>query len=614
MGEVIELKGLTTEQRNEKTMGLDRMSPLEIVSVMNEEDENVIKGVRRALPEIAKAASWATEALASGGRLIYMGAGTSGRLGVLDAVECPPTFGTEPEQVVGLIAGGDKAFLRAVEGAEDSMDLGRQDLIDLKLQKNDLVVGIAASGRTPYVIGGLRYAGQVGCRRVSIACNHGSAVGKEADCAIEVVSGPEVLTGSTRLKSGTAQKMVLNMISTTAMVGLGKAYENLMVDVQQTNQKLVTRAENMVMTAAHCDRETARQALREGNGSAKVAIAMLLMDCSAEEARERLQASGGKIRGALRQTPKAEAQGPYLMAMDGGGTATIVYIASPQGEILRRLTGGPMNPNGAASGSVRHTLEDIFTQAAELGYDPENCLGAGLGVAGIGNPEVRGFLEEIFRGAGFACTLGFWGDQETALAANIVPGQPGAILIAGTGSICVGREESGELVRTGGFGNIMDDGGSGYAIARDGLAAIVRAEDGRGPKTTLRDMVLEELGLSDMGGLLKYLYAPERTKGEIAALAKLVSQAADGGDEASLRILEQAAQDLAGLAKPVLAKLPQGAKLLYSGSVLKKNEKIRTRTLALLRESFPAVDWEEAKAEAALGALRLIQKKREAEA
>ena len=429
-----------------------------------------------------------------------------------------------------------------------------------------------------------------------------------------MVSGPEVLTGSTRLKSGTAQKMVLNMISTAAMVGLGKAYENLMVDVQQTNQKLVTRAENMVMTAAHCDRDRAREALRQSGGSAKIAIATLLMRCSAEEARTRLRASGGKIRSALREAPKAASKGPYLMAMDGGGTATIVYITSPGGEILHRITGGPMNPNGAASGSVRHTLEDIFAQAAALGYGPETCLGVGLGVAGIGNPEVQGFLEEIFKTAGFTCTLGLWGDQETALAANIAPGRPGAILIAGTGSICVGREENGELVRTGGFGNIMDDGGSGYAIARDGLAAIVRAEDGRGPKTILRDMVLGELGLSDMGGLLKYLYAPERTKGEIAALAKLVSQAADQGDDAARRILEQAALDLTSLAKPVLAKLPRGAKLLYSGSVLKKNDRVRTRTLELLRQSFPEVDWEEAVAEAALGALRLIQKKRGEEA
>ena len=225
----LNLNGMTTERRNPRTMNLDTMSELEIVTAINDEDARVPLAIAKKLPEIAQAARWAVEAFEQGGRLFYMGAGTSGRLGVLDAAECPPTFGVDPGMVVGLIAGGEKAFLKAIEGAEDSRELGRSDLEAHGLTARDFVVGIAASGRTPYVLGGLEYAKSVGCRTAAIACNPGSAVGQAADLAIEVEVGPEVLTGSTRLKSGTAQKMILNMISTASMVRIGKAYQNLMV-------------------------------------------------------------------------------------------------------------------------------------------------------------------------------------------------------------------------------------------------------------------------------------------------------------------------------------------------------------------------------------------------
>ena len=219
---MLELNKLTTEARNPGTAGLDTMTPLEIATVMNREDEQVVAGVRKVLPEVAAAIGWVQESFEAGGKLVYMGAGTSGRLGVLDSVECPPTFGVPPEMVVGLIAGGDRAFVKAVEGAEDSEALALEELKALPLNGRDVVIGIAASGRTPYVISGLQYARSLGCKTVAIACNAGSLVGKAADLAIEPVVGPEVLTGSTRLKAGTAQKMILNMISTGAMVGIGK--------------------------------------------------------------------------------------------------------------------------------------------------------------------------------------------------------------------------------------------------------------------------------------------------------------------------------------------------------------------------------------------------------
>jgi len=296
----LNLKNMSTETRNQNTMNLDIMTPLEVVTVMNQEDAKVPEAIKPALPNIAQCVTWAIESIEAGGRIVYMGAGTSGRLGVLDAVECPPTFGVAPEVVVGLIAGGEKAFVKAVEGAEDSRELGRQDLIDIKLEKRDIVIGIAASGRTPYVLGGLAYAQEMGCHTVGISCNPGSAVGAAAELAIEVVPGPECLTGSTRLKSGTCQKLILNMISTATMVGCGKAYQNLMVDVMQTNEKLVVRAQNIVMEATGCDRETAKEKIGLAGGNAKTAITMILADCDAEEAKARLAKAKGHVREAIK--------------------------------------------------------------------------------------------------------------------------------------------------------------------------------------------------------------------------------------------------------------------------------------------------------------------------
>lgn len=293
------LDNLLTEARNPQTMELDSMTPLEIVTAMNREDARVPESIRPQLPNIARCVAWATEAIRSGGRLIYMGAGTSGRLGVLDAVECPPTFGVSPDVVVGLIAGGEQAFVKAVEGAEDSRELGKADLEAIGLTPKDLVVGIAASGRTPYVLGGLAYANSLGCKTAAISCNPGSAVGREARLAIEVAPGPECLTGSTRLKAGTAQKLILNMISTATMVGCGKAYSNLMVDVMQTNEKLVVRAQNIVMEATGVSRDSAKEAIALAGGSCKLAVTMILADCTVEEAKERLERCGGSVRQAI---------------------------------------------------------------------------------------------------------------------------------------------------------------------------------------------------------------------------------------------------------------------------------------------------------------------------
>lgn len=291
---------MMTETRNPKTLELDAMSTTDILHVMNEEDRLLAEAIAKELGPIEKAVETIAASFEKGGRLIYVGAGTSGRLGLLDAVECPPTFGTVPEQVVGLLAGGHKAFVKAVEGAEDSKELGRGDLEIIKLTDKDTVVGIAASGRTPYVVGALEYANSVGAPTVALACNKESEIGRISKIVIEVVPGPEILTGSTRLKAGTVQKMVLNMLSTVSMIRVGKVYKNLMVDVQQTNEKLHVRAENIVMEITSCDRVEARNYLKESEGSVKVAIIMYLVGCKKEEALEKLEKAKGHIREAIK--------------------------------------------------------------------------------------------------------------------------------------------------------------------------------------------------------------------------------------------------------------------------------------------------------------------------
>ena len=299
---MIDLGKLTTESRNNRTLNLDEMSPLEIVTAMNEEDAAVLDGVRRVLPQIAQGVAWIEEALYSGGRLFYIGAGTSGRLGVLDASECPPTFGVSPDLVIGLIAGGDYALRNPVENAEDSEEMGKSDLQERGLTERDVVVGIAASGRTPYVIGGLEYAKKQGCRTISVTCNQHSRMAEVAQLAIEVTVGPEVLTGSTRLKSGTAQKMVLNMLTTGAMVRFGKVYQNLMVDVVQSNAKLKVRAENIVMEATAVTRKEARRLIDLADGSVKTAVVMRLAHCEKEDAVKKLRSTRGHVRKAIEQS------------------------------------------------------------------------------------------------------------------------------------------------------------------------------------------------------------------------------------------------------------------------------------------------------------------------
>ncbi len=295
----LNLKKLTTESRNKNTMDIDRVSTLEMVKLINNEDKRVAEAVENELPKIAEAIDCISERMNKGGRLIYIGAGTSGRLGILDASECPPTFGISEEIVQGIIAGGKEAIFRAKEGAEDSKELAVEDLKNKNITENDTIVGIAASGRTPYVIGGLEYANKIGALTISVTCNANSQVSKAAKISIAPVVGAEVVTGSTRLKSGTAQKLVLNMLSTGAMIKLGKVYGNLMVDVKSSNEKLTERAKLIVCEATGISIEEATGVLNKTGFDVKLAIFMILSKLNKEEARIILDQNKGYIAKAL---------------------------------------------------------------------------------------------------------------------------------------------------------------------------------------------------------------------------------------------------------------------------------------------------------------------------
>ena len=294
------LSTLITEQRNTNSMHVDSLSALEIVQLMNKEDKQVPLAIEKCLPQIAQAVECIVAAFQQGGRLVYIGAGTSGRLGVLDASECPPTFGVSPEMVKGIIAGGERALRHPIEGAEDSKAQAVVDLQTIQFSSKDVLVGIAASGRTPYVIGALEYAKSLGSVTVSIASNPNSAMANIVDIAIDTVVGPEVLTGSSRLKSGTAQKLVLNMLTTASMILMGKCYQNLMVDVQASNEKLKARAIRIVMQATDCDKALAEETLKQADQNAKLAIMMILSGLDRAQAEALLEKHQGKLQLALK--------------------------------------------------------------------------------------------------------------------------------------------------------------------------------------------------------------------------------------------------------------------------------------------------------------------------
>lgn len=301
---MVDLSKMSTEKVNPNTTEFSSMSIGEAIRVMNQENYYSVKCIEQQFDMLERVIETTSEALEKGGRIIYTGAGTSGRLGLLDAVECPPTFGVDYDTVIGLIAGGDNAFDEAMEGAEDSKELGAEDLRKIGLNEKDVVIGLAASGRTPYVIGGLEYAKEVGAKYCAVVCNRDSEISRICPLTIEAEPGPEVLTGSTRLKAGTTTKLILNMISTISMIRIGKIYKNYMVDVKMSNEKLVTRGTNIVSEVTGCSRDEAKAVLAKSGGGVRTAIAMLLLGCGKEEAESALEKAGGRIQNLVKEEGK----------------------------------------------------------------------------------------------------------------------------------------------------------------------------------------------------------------------------------------------------------------------------------------------------------------------
>ena len=586
------LQHLQTEARNPASARLDELTSVEIVQLMASEDARIPAAVLACTREIAQAIEAIAERLGRGGRLVYIGAGTSGRLGVLDASECPPTFQTDPSQVIGLIAGGPGAMFQAVEGAEDSPALGEAALEAIHLGANDVLVGIAASGRTPFVLGGMHFARRVGAFTVGIACSSASPVEALADAAIVLLVGPEILTGSTRLKAGTATKLVLNMLTTGAMVRLGKTFGNLMVDLKATNEKLVARANRIVRTVAHVDEPTAAKLLVDCGGEVKTAIVAHLTGTNAAAARLRLKDVGGRVRlaigGAMAVVPTTAARTDLVLGIDGGGTTTTVLLAARDGTIVGRGVAGPSNIQAVGVEVGLQALDDGIDRAFQTANLPRSAVAAiCLGLAGIDRQEGLDVIHGWASRRGIAANVIVANDATLLLAAGTPDGW-GLAVIAGTGSIAFVRSADGRIGRCGGWGYTLGDEGSAYMIALAGLRAACRAHDRVGPPTVLLDRFVKRMNLKEPPDLIPAVYRGPWDRTAIAGMAPLVLEAAAEGDAVARDIVQREASELARTAAGAVANhdMPKAAvPVALAGGVLLKSETYRAFFLEALRSA-----------------------------
>ncbi len=616
------LQNLTTEARNPASMNIDSLTAREIVQLMNEQDSAVAAAVATQAEAIAQAIDVIADRLRGAGRLIYMGAGTSGRLGVLDATECPPTFNSPPGQVVGLIAGGYEALTRAVEGAEDRPELAEHDLNAVQAGPRDVVVGIATSGRTPYVVAGLALARKLGCYTIALACNEDSSVSREADLAITPVVGPEVISGSTRLKAGTATKMVLNMLTTGAMVRTGKTFGNLMVDLRATNSKLRDRTRRIVETLVQTDADAASSLLTQCDGELKTAIIVGRTGCLPEQARERLQRAGGHVGSVLAdaqfpdsglhsrsgaESSSLDAQSPGLsthrvevvhsklvLGIDGGGTRTTALLASSSAsrsdgslEILGRGVSGPSNHQAVGQSRALQSLREAIDQAfSAAGISRGEVAAVCLGLAGADRPADRAMLSAWAADCQIARKVRIENDASLVLAAGTPLGW-GVAVIAGTGSIALARNAAGQVARAGGWGYLFGDEGSGYAIALAGLRAVVRAADRRGPPTAMTPQFLARLNVENENSLVHAVYGAGLDRPAIAALADIVTEAAVCDDRVAKSILDQAARELADAAIAAVRAIEFPSTripLATAGSLLLASQPLRVKLTNRLQE------------------------------
>lgn len=573
---------LETEGRNPASERLDELTPLEFARLMNAEDARVLTAVASQAEAIATAIDVIADRLRAGGRLVYAGAGTSGRLGVLDASECPPTFNTRPEQIVGLIAGGPVALTRAVEGAEDHPELGEADLQAIDFAAKDVLVGIATSGRTPYVLGAAAYARSLGAYTIGLACTSSAELTAAVDLAIVPVVGPEVVTGSTRLKAGTATKLVLNTLTTGAMVRLGKTYGHLMVDMRASNMKLRARANRMVRQLTGVDHAAAAALLEQCGGELKTALVAQLAKLSPEEARRRLGESGGLVRRAL--PPPVAVDATLSLGIDGGGTHTVALLAR-DGLVVGRGEGGPSNRQAVGDARASQAIETAVNGAfasARLSRVPAGR--ACLGLAGAGRAEDQARIRDWARRVGLADQVEVVTDAALLLAAG-TPAGWGLAVVAGTGSIAWGRTADGREARAGGWGYLLGDEGSGYAIAMRALRAVVNAVDGVGPATTLTERFKERLQIRDGRELVPMVHGGTLDRPALAALAALVIEQG-ATDAVAASVVEEQATALARTAVAAATKLDMTEfPLALAGGLLVSSDGYRQRVLLAMREA-----------------------------
>lgn len=568
-----------TEAAHPGAARLDELPTRALVELMNDEDARVAPAVRGEIDAIAQAIDAIAARLRDGGRLFYVGAGTSGRLGVLDASECPPTFGTPPELVQGLIAGGEAALTRAREGAEDAEEPAREELRARGLTARDAVVGISASGTTPFVRAALDHARSIGALTIALTCNRDTPLARAAAIAIAPVVGPEVVAGSTRLKAGSATKLVLNLLSTGVMVRLGRVQGHHMVDLRATNQKLRERAERMVAELCNVSRERARELLAAHGNSVRAAVA----------AHGGAAANGG-VAPAIARPP---ATAGWIAGIDGGGSKTAIALAAPVGSeraVAPLRLAQPCNFASDFEGALA-AVEEALAVASAASDRPNAPLAAlVVAAAGTGDPQLRARAIERLRARGLAERIALLHDAAPLLMAS-APDAAAIALLSGTGSFAFGRDRAGATARAGGLGALLGDDGSAYELGRAALRAAARAADGRGAKLALVRSVFAAVGSEEARAIVRFAWEL-RTPARIAELAPLVTQAADAGDPTAQRLVERAANELALMAKTVARALAWKGRLplLLSGGVFDHAPTLRRSVVAALQGMGVAVD------------------------
>jgi len=591
---------LETEGRNPAAARLDELTPLELVRLMNAEDGRVIGAVASQEAAIARAIEVIADRLRGGGRLVYVGAGTSGRLGVLDASECPPTFSSPPGQVVGVIAGGYEALTRAVEGAEDHPEYAEADLAKIGLSAADVLVGIATSGRTPYVLGALAYARRIGAFAIGLACTSAAELLAEADLAIVPVVGPEVVSGSTRLKAGTATKLVLNLLTTGAMVRLGKTFGDLMVDLRATNVKLRARSGRIVRQLTGLDAAGADALLQRCGGELKTALVAQLAGVTPDEARQRLAAADGRVRDAL--PPRRDADEALSLGIDGGGTGTVALLAR-DGAVIGRGESGPANARAVGAARALAALDEAVGRAfAAAGVGRVGVGSACLGLAGLDRDAVLNWAERVR----LARRVEVVADAALLLAAGTPDGW-GLAIVAGTGSIVWGRAADGREERAGGWGYLLGDEGSAYAVALAALRAVTHAADGTGPATALTERLVGPLGIGGPRDLVALVHGGPLDRAALAGLAPLVLDCA-AADPVAADLVTTQARHLARQAGAAARRLGcdgQPFPLALAGGLLLGSDGYRRRVLEGLAEEGLRPDPVTPVAEPAQGAVRL---------